>query len=63
MATVLQYLNWAIANGPQFVTALMSVISALIALSLLIPGPQPEKFLQSCLDFLAKFSIKPPDQK
>lgn len=38
--------------------ALTASVSALIALFLLIPGEQPEKFLQKILDFLAKLSLK-----
>lgn len=58
MDTVLQWLQWAIANGPNFVTALVSVLTAVIAVCLLIPGEQPEKFLQGVVDFLSKFSVK-----
>mgnify|MGYP001195789060 CR=1 FL=1 len=58
MDVVLQLIGWATANGPQFVSALVAVLSALIALSLMIPGDQPEKFLQGIVDFLSKFSKK-----
>lgn len=58
MAGLLEWFNWAVLNGPNFVTALLAVLSSLIALSLLIPGDQPEKALQSAVDFLAKFSLK-----
>lgn len=58
MGKILEILQWAIANGPNLVTAIVAVISALIALFLLIPGDQPEKTLQSVVDFLKKFSLK-----
>lgn len=58
MAQALELLNWIIASGPHLVAAIISVLSALIALFLLIPGEQPEKALQAAVDFLAKFSIK-----
>jgi hypothetical protein len=43
---------------PEFLAAVMAVCMALIALFMLIPGEQPEKFLQGMVDFLAKFSKK-----
>ena len=58
MDLVLQIIAWATANGPQFVSALVAFLSALISVCLLIPGEQPEKFLQGIVDFLAKFSKK-----
>lgn len=59
MAQALELLNWIVASGPHLLAAIMSVLGALIALFLLIPGEQPEKALQAALDFLAKFSLKP----
>lgn len=38
--------------------ALNAVIVALIALFVLIPGKQPEEFLQKVVDFIAKISRK-----
>lgn len=58
MAELLVWLQWALASGPNFVAAFSAVLTAVIALCLLIPGEQPEKFLQGIVDFLAKFSIK-----
>lgn len=58
MAVALQYLNWIVANGPSIVAAIVAVLSSLIALFMLIPGEQPEKFLQGAVDFLSKFSVK-----
>jgi len=58
MEQVLAIMNWIIASGPNFLSALIAVLSALIALCLMIPGEQPEKFLQSVVDFLSKFSKK-----
>lgn len=53
-----EILAWIIASGPNFLAAVMSVLGALIALFLLIPGDQPEKALQGVLDFVSKFSKK-----
>ena len=58
MDAILYWLNWAISSGPAFVTALVGVCSALIVLFALVPGEQPEKFLQGVVDFIAKFSLK-----
>ena len=58
MEQVLAILNWCISSGPNLLVAIVSAISALIAVFLLIPGEQPEKFLQGVLDFLSKFSKK-----
>lgn len=57
MATVMTWLQWAIASGPNLISAVVAVLSAMIALALLIPGDQPEKALQSAVDFLKKFSL------
>lgn len=63
MEKVLEILNWAIASGPNFISAVVAVLAALIALFALIPGEQPEKALQKVVDFLAKFSVKPKDKE
>jgi hypothetical protein len=36
----------------------VALLSAVIAIASLIPGDQPEKFLQSVVDVLSKFSVK-----
>lgn len=43
--------------GPV-VAAANAVLLALIGLFMLIPGEQPEKFLQYIVDFISKFSKK-----
>lgn len=58
MDKALELLHWAVANGPQFISAVVAVLSAVIALCLLVPGEQPEKALQGVVDFLSKFSLK-----
>lgn len=47
-----------LGKAPEMIGYVVSALGALIALFLLIPGPQPEKFLQSCVDFLSRFSKK-----
>lgn len=51
-------LGWVVASGPNFVTAVLGVLSALIVVFTLVPGEQPEKALQGFVDFLSKFSAK-----
>lgn len=58
LQVVLGWVNWAIGSGPNLLAAVMSVLAALIALCLLIPGEQPERALQSALDWLSKLSKK-----
>jgi hypothetical protein len=54
-------INFVMQNGPQIVSAVIAVLTALIAIAMLIPGDQPEKQLQAIVDFLAKFSAKPKE--
>jgi hypothetical protein len=50
--------QWLMAHGPEVVSAVMALMSGVIAISMLIPGEQPEKALQKMVDFLKKFSAK-----
>ena len=43
---------------PEYITALVAVLVALIAFFALIPGEQPEKALQKVVDVIAKLSKK-----
>jgi hypothetical protein len=58
MEKVIENITLIVGILPLIITALVGVLTALVAFFLLIPGDQPEKFLQSCVDFLAKFSAK-----
>lgn len=58
MEKVMEILNWIVASGPNMITAFVGALVALIAFFSLIPGDQPEKAMQSVVDFLAKFSVK-----
>lgn len=59
MEKVMEVLQLVIEKGPMVLSALVGVLSALIALFMLIPGEQPEKAMKGIVDFLAKFSRKP----
>lgn len=41
-----------------WIAAIVAFLTGVIAISLLIPGEQPEKALQGIVDFLKKLSIK-----
>lgn len=43
----------------KYVDLINSLLVAVIAIALVIPGDQPEKFLKSVVEFLGKFSKKP----
>jgi len=58
MAQVLAVFQWILANYSMLIAAINAVVLALIALFMIIPGEQPEKFFQGVADFLAKFSKK-----
>lgn len=58
METILAVFNFVMANYQAIIAAVVAVLSGAIAVSLLIPGDQPEKALQAVVDFLAKFSKK-----
>lgn len=47
-----------IAKAQDALGAISMVLTGLIAISLLIPGEQPEKALQAALDFIKNFSKK-----
>ena len=58
MQTVLDIGKWLLANWAILLAALVGLLNAAIAVALIIPGPQPEKALQSVVDFLERFSKK-----
>lgn len=51
-------IEWALLNGPEMISAIVMLLSGAIAISMLIPGEQPEKALQAIVNFLSKFSKK-----
>lgn len=63
MDKVLEIGQWIIANYQVVISALVAVLGGLITIFLLVPGDQPEKFLKAVVDFLAKFSVKPPEKQ
>lgn len=58
MEKIILAVQWGVAHGPEIVSAIIALLSGVIAVSLIIPGEQPEKALQKVVDFLKKFSAK-----
>jgi hypothetical protein len=59
MEQIMHVLQMIVEKGPAVLSAIIGLLSAVIAVCLLIPGEQPEKALQAIVDFLKKFSRKP----
>lgn len=59
MATVMNIINWLIGHYQVIIASVIALLTALIAVFLMIPGEQPEKAMQGIVDFLTKFSKKP----
>jgi hypothetical protein len=59
MEKVLEVGKWLLANWDVLLASIIGLFSASLALAMIIPGDQPDKFLQGALDFLMKFSRKP----
>ena len=58
MDQMFMIVQFILEKGPLYLSAVVGVLSALIALFILIPGEQPEKALQSVVDLIAKISRK-----
>jgi hypothetical protein len=58
MDKVIQAGQWLVLHGPELVSAIVALLSGVIAIALIIPGEQPEKALQGVVEFLKKFSKK-----
>ena len=58
METVIGIGKFLLEHWEKLLSAVVALLSAATAIALIIPGEQPEKFLQSIVDFLAKFSKK-----
>lgn len=58
MDKLIQAGQWLVVHGPEVVSAVVALLSGVITIALIIPGEQPEKALQSVVDFLKKFSKK-----
>lgn len=58
MEVMLSAFGYLVGNSGELLNAAVAVLVALIGLFMLIPGEQPEKFLQQVVNFVTRFSIK-----
>jgi len=54
---ILAAVAWVTSNYGGAIIAVDGLLVALIAIFMLVPGEQPEKFMQWMLDQLKKFSL------
>lgn len=60
METIVALAKFLVENWQEILAAVIGLLTAIIGVALLIPGPQPETTLQKVVDFLSRFSRKPP---
>lgn len=53
-----QIIAFVVANYQAILAAITAILTGVIGICMLIPGNQPESFLQKVVDFIAKFSKK-----
>lgn len=58
MEKLIVLVSWIVSEGPTVLAAVIGVLTALIALFMLIPGEQPEKALKKAVEWLSKYSKK-----
>lgn len=57
MSTIMEIFKWLLENWSQLITAIIALMSAIIAFLMIIPGPQGEVLLQKIVDFLKKITF------
>lgn len=58
MQTVLDIVNFVAAHAGAIVGGVLGLFTSALAIALIVPGEQPDKFLQGVVDFVSKFSRK-----
>lgn len=58
MEKLINAFNLIVTYGPEIISALVAVLSALVGLFLLIPGDEPETTLKKIVSFIEQFSRK-----
>ena len=58
MEKVMELFNWALSDGMHMLVSLEGMLMAMIGFALLVPGKQPEAFLQSLVNLISKISKK-----
>lgn len=61
MNVIMDILKFLFENYQVIIDGILGVLMAIIAVAMIIPGEQPEKFLQGIVDFIKKFSKKKPE--
>ena len=54
----MELVAWVMAHYGEVISAVVALLSGVVAVSLLIPGEQPEKALGTVLNLLKKISKK-----
>lgn len=54
----MEVVQYIMANGADMLSAVIALLSGIMAVALMIPGEQPEKALQSIINVLKKLSKK-----
>ena len=57
----MEVIKFVAEHGLEIVAGVAGLSAALLVIALIIPGEQPDKFLQGVVDFLSKFSKKKPE--
>ena len=63
MELVWSVVKFLMDHWQDILTAVIGLLSALIVIFIMVPGPHPEDWLQKAVDFLSKFSRKKPDDQ
>ena len=50
--------KWLLENYQVLISAIVGLLGAALAVSVIIPGEQPDKFLQWLVDLVSKISRK-----
>lgn len=58
MQTILDGVKFISENYQVMINAVIGLLSGVIGIALLIPGPEPERTLQKVVDFLQSISKK-----
>lgn len=58
MEALLSFSTFVQQNFTAILNGVIATLSGLIAIAMLIPGPEPERTLQKMVDFLKRFSVK-----
>lgn len=58
MNSILDLVHGLLGNWDSLLGKASAIVAALLSIAMIIPGDQPDKVLQSLLDFIKKYSKK-----